>query len=165
MEDWNLIAQFLQEVEESICPVLSQEVNRFPTKNKLLKKFQDERRAWENCSNNRSDGIMAIVNEMCFARELLLMGNGKTCISIDYEKRIPNTEKTIDFFVQINDKEIYFDVKTVQPEERDDWNKYEKAKQDGYFPQNTELVLDQESEGGKFTMTFMGQGDGSSNTR
>jgi len=149
MEDRNLIAHFLQKVEESICPVLSREVKRFPTKDKLLKKYRDERIAWENGSNNCSDGITAIVNEMCFAKELLLMGNGKTYISIDYEKRIPNTAKTIDFFVQTNDKETYFDVKTVQPEERDDWKKYEEAKQGGYFPSNTDLVLDQEFEGGE----------------
>jgi len=154
MEDRNLIAHFLQEVKESICPVLSREVKRFPTKDKLLKKYRDERIAWENGSNNCSDGITAIVNEMCFAKELLLMGNGKTYISIDYEKRIPNTAKTIDFFVQTNDKETYFDVKTVQPEERDDWKKYEEAKQGGYFPSNTDLVLDQEFQGGEIYHDF-----------
>ena len=53
-----------------------------------------------------------------------------------------------------DDKKTYFDVKTVQPEETDDWKKYEKEKQGGYFPRDTELVLDQEFEGGKIYHDF-----------
>lgn len=51
-------------------------------------------------------------------------------ILIEYEKSLQHTAKTIDLFIELeNGKRIFLDVKTIQPENIDAWDKFEQIRQ------------------------------------
>lgn len=149
-ESRKLIAEFLRQVDVSICSVLRGEETRFPSAEKLLRKYQAEQAAWENHSIEHARGITEIINEMCLAKCFLEVNKGNCTSIIEYKRAIPGTTKTIDFFVKTTQGScIYFDVKTVHPIEKNSWERYQRAMQYGYFTRNTELILDSEYSGGE----------------
>ena len=88
-----------------------------------------------------------VVNELCIAR--LILDDNKV-ESASYEPQLERTAQTIDFLVCLvgSDTRIFYDVKTIQPEGRDKWDSYEKAKNSGWFTSNTHLALEREGMGG-----------------
>lgn len=149
-----MVAEFLRQVEVSICSVLKKEKDRFLTAEKLLANYQNARSAWESGSIDHTRGITEAVNEMCLAKCFLEIDEG-ICACIEYERAIPSTEKTIDFFVKTTEGTgIYFDVKTVHPIEKDAWKRYQRAIERGYFSPNTQLILDSDFLGGEIAHEF-----------
>ena len=88
-------------------------------------------------------------NELCIASALL--SNTKLrFIRLEYEPPVPGCTKTIDFRATAEDGQIvYVDVKTIKPEDTDRWEQFERAKAEGWFPDNVIVGISQEGLGGE----------------
>ncbi len=92
-------------------------------------------------------------NEICVADAIL--SDGSTAHSIlQYEPKLPNTDKTIDFALAEDDGRLTLvDVKTIKPARRDRWAQYERALQEGWFPKDVQFLLDKDGQGGELWHT------------
>lgn len=141
------INKFLSQVETQICNSLVAEKDRFPSCDKLLNKFNNQSATWKIKGADLTNDIVAMTNELCLARLIL---ERLKCNRLEYEPipALNNTQKTIDFRISMdNGNTIYCDIKTVQPREQDDWEKFEQHKR--FFPNNTEVILDNKWLGGE----------------
>lgn len=145
--DYELVEKFLREVESEILPSISAGATRLQGHQKLLANYYAARDAWQSRSVDHVQDITAAVNELCVARRIL---DDNKVESASYEPQLESTGKTIDFLVCLvgSDARIFYDVKTIQPEGRDKWDNYEKAKNSGWFTSNTHLALERERMGG-----------------
>lgn len=146
--DRELVERFLSEVDAEMVPVIEAGANRLQGHRKLLGRYRFECAAWRSEKVDHVRGIMEVVNELCVARLIL---EDQDVISADYEPEIDGMDRTIDFLVRpaTTDARIFYDVKTIHPQERDAWERYQKAKDERWFTPNTELVLDREWMGGE----------------
>lgn len=146
--DRELVKGFLAKVDAQIAPAITAGAPRLHGHQKLLAKYQAARTDWNDGKVEHIREITAAVNELCIARLIL---DDKRVISASYEPQLESTAKTIDFLVCLVGTEacIFYDVKTVQPEARDAWDRYERAKSKGWFTPHTELALEQEGMGGE----------------
>jgi hypothetical protein len=87
-------------------------------------------------------------NELCVADALLSL-DGVLGHRIEYEPRLRNTSAPIDFQIVLGKNEPYIDVKTIAPRFRDRWGQFERLKNEGRFPPQTEIVLDKNWLGGE----------------
>jgi len=68
---------------------------------------------------------------------------------VEYEPSLDGSKKTIDFLFHTTEgNRIFYDVKTIHPEDKDTWERYQRAKEKGLFTPGTHLMLDEEWEGG-----------------
>lgn len=149
-----MIAGFLRRVDSSICMFLTAERDRFPSVDTLLARYRDAQSSWTTGSIDHTRGLTEVVNEMCVAKWILERDDG-ACASIEYEPKISGTDKSIDFLVRTAEgAAIYFDVKTVHPLSRDAWDRFQRAKERGYFTKNTALILDSDFMGGEIAHDF-----------
>lgn len=146
--DRELVEGFLSKVDAQIVPAIIAGAPQLQGHQKLLAKYQAARTDWNDRKVEHIREITAAVNELCIARLIL---DDKKVTSASYEPQLEGTGQSIDFLVcpARSDGRIFFDVKTVQPEERDAWDRYERAKNSAWFTPHTELVLEQEGMGGE----------------
>jgi len=146
--DRELVEGFLSKVDAQIVPAITAGAPRFQEHQKLLAKYQAARTDWNERKVEHIREITAAVNELCIAR--LILDDNKV-ISASYEPQLEGTARTIDFLVCLvgTEARIFYDMKTVQPEERDAWDRYERAKSMSWFTTHTELELEQEGMGGE----------------
>jgi len=154
--DRNLVETFLTAVDSKLVPQIEARRDRLMQNAKLLNKYRSECGAWRSRRVPHVRGITEVVNELCFADLILKDEKVRTA---EYEPPIGNTKKTIDFLVVLENSgvpctRIYYDVKTIQPEERNSWERYERTKVKGLFTSGTELVLDPEWMGGEIAHDF-----------
>lgn len=70
--------------------------------------------------------------------------------TLDYEPLVPGTKLRLDFRVHGPGGVMgWVEVKTIIPTDKDDWEKYEAARESGRFPTNVEVLLDQQYLGGE----------------
>jgi hypothetical protein len=149
-----MVADLLRQVDASVCLFLKAETDRFPSAAKLLANYERARSAWVNGLVTHTRGITEVVNELCVAKHFLETNEG-VCAYVEYEPRIADTDQSIDFLVKtIEGASIYFDVKTVHPLERDAWERYQRARERGYFTENAQLILDSDFMGGEIAHDF-----------
>lgn len=147
------IVDFLLEVESKLCVPLK-EKSRFSNAGKLLERFQDIRdieRQLKLKNKRLINQVIEVTNELCIAQWILGLEN--KCNQLIYEppvKASSVSRKTIDFCASMeNGQTVYFDVKTVQPDTIDRWDKFEEAIKEDRFPKNVNMLLDEESFGGE----------------
>jgi len=86
-------------------------------------------------------------NEACVAIELV---SSPHVAMIDYEPPMRTCDKRLDFSVDLQDgRRSWVEVKTVDPADQDDWDKYEAALDEGRFPTNVDLILVKGMMGGE----------------
>lgn len=148
------IVNFLSKVESELCVSLKKEMQRFPNMRNLLLSFEEIRDIDVQLRyGNRSllNQIVEKTNEICVAKWIL--DSKRKCSKLVYEpvvKATAATTKTIDFCaVMENGQTIYFDVKTIQPDTINAWDKFERAKKNKQFPQNVNMLLDEKWLGGE----------------
>lgn len=84
-------------------------------------------------------------NELFLIKHLL--ENEPNIVKLEYEKPLQYTPKTIDLYIEIeNGNRLFLDVKTIQPENIDAWDKYVQMKQ--HLHGN--IHLEREGLGGEF---------------
>jgi hypothetical protein len=142
--DRELLEKFLTLVDQAVVPTIKQAGNRFTRRQSLLDAYQSACETWRDGNVQHIRDIMTRVNELCIAK---LMLEDLTVSQVEYEVPLAGVSKTIDFQVRpVSHPQVrlFYDVKTVQPEEGDAWERYEKAKREGWFMPGTELILEQE---------------------
>lgn len=146
--DRGLVEGFLSKVDAEIVPAITAGASRLQGYQKLLAKYQAARTDWNDRKVEHVQDITPVVNELCIARLIL---DDNRVRSASYEPQLEGTAKTIDFLVCLvgTEARIFYDVKTVQPEERDAWDRYQRFRENSRFTPHTELELEQEGMGGQ----------------
>lgn len=120
---------------------------------KLLDRYRSECAAWENESVDHIRGVTEAINEMCVAQ--IIVNDRANCQYLAYEPPIAATEQTIDFLVTLpTDRQVYFDVKSIQPSPTNSWERYERVRAGGLFTENTELILNENQLGGEIAHDY-----------
>lgn len=160
------LASFLLKADDELCTPLGKERQRFSNVDQLLKRFRDIQDIEKQlkCGNKMLiHQVIETTNELCVAKWIL--DSERKCNKLIYEplvKATAATKKTIDFcaFME-NGQTIYIDVKTIHPEivakndkergikEKENWKKFEKTKERGFFPKNVHIHLDEHGLGGE----------------
>jgi hypothetical protein len=138
---------FLLRVQNELCDPIRNEKKRFINVDKLLNKFLKVKQRFKSNKLSRIDEITEIVNEISIAYAMLF--ELKNCRKLIYEPLSnPGKGKTIDFLITLdNNNMVYCDVKTIKPEMKDSWEKFEKHKK--FFPWNVHLEVEKEWGGGE----------------
>lgn len=143
-----MVERFLSDVDAEIVPAIEAGATRLRGHRKLVGRYRSECAAWRSGNVDHVRGITEAVNELCIAKLVL---EDQNVTRAEYEPQIEGADRTIDFLVHpaTANARIFYDVKTIQPEERDAWERYQRAMDEGRFTPNTELVLDREWMGGE----------------
>lgn len=127
---------FFNQIKEKYHSPLVNET-RFLNREKLLDKYI-------------SENSPQLINELILAN-LILNNKDFVCKQLLYEPNPDSSKgsiKTIDFSFEItNGDAVYCDVKTIKPEIKDSWEKFESDQK--YFPKNVKVGLDKEWLGGE----------------
>ncbi len=88
-------------------------------------------------------------NELCVASQLLANSNPRFTL-IEYEPVLTGCGKSIDFRGSTDHGMTWFiDVKTIKPKPKDRWDQFEKAIEQGWFPENVRVILSEDWLGGE----------------
>lgn len=146
--DRALVEQFLDSFDRSVVTYLQGEAARLTGFDRLLNRHRQACDAWQRGAMPHLNGIMETANELCIAE---LMLSDDTVASIEYEPRLPEINQTIDFLVHgtRHSTPLYYDVKTVDPDDTDAWERFQRAQRNGWLSPNTDIVLDERWLGGE----------------
>jgi hypothetical protein len=148
-EDIAWVKDYAAEVQKHFGQQFGSAADRFKDGQVLLDRFSA---AIDSVLRNGRGHFRAVDeahNELCVASALL--SNTKLrFVRLEYEPHLPGCSKTIDFRATADDGRIvYVDVKTIKPEDTDRWEQFERAKAQGWFPENVMVGLSQEWLGGE----------------
>lgn len=123
---------------------LKGKVSGYPSFNKLICKFQEFLDG--KCTD--TDRLLSLCDEIAVANWLFSLFENSLVEAV-CEQKLPGG-KNIDFLIKTKDgRNIYFDVKTLNPDTKDDWDKYQKANKENHFSSNTGVILDKNYLGGE----------------
>jgi len=124
------LKNFVKEVENELCLPLKSQKNRFPSQDRLLRKFRELISHLLDSENNQSSEeverqlfkeLIEKHNELCVAYQILFQQNEPRCIKLEYEPETYSTEKRIDFHVVFDSENArWIEVKTIHPEDAAD---------------------------------------------
>ncbi len=144
--DW--LRSYTDEVRHTFQSVLNADLERFSKGPQIIARFQ---KTVDDVLTGRGKftAVDEAHNELCIA-EALLANPLLRFVKIDYEPKLANCKKTIDFRAESEDGLIVFvDVKTIKPNSIDRWDQYGRAMREGWFPKNVEFILDENLLGGE----------------
>ncbi len=131
MDDPILVTALIERVRSTTVAYLERNANRLTRYSHLLGRFSEAVAAWEDRRAPNARQITETVNELLIARWFL---QNALCRRLEYETPLAATGKTIDFLFHTTDgNRIFYDVKTVLPDDQDASERYEKAKTKGWF--------------------------------
>jgi len=149
-EDQTWLRNYVAKVEQEFCSRLGADRDRFPSYNKLLRKFREAasrllERGWPSLS-----AFDEMHNELCVADGILAKGSDSYCIRLEYEPPLLSCKQSIDFRATMTDeRSTHYDVKTIHPVTKDDWQKFETARDKNHFPDHVNVHLEKEGLGGE----------------
>lgn len=126
----------------------------------LFRQARDRFTGWERLLDNFAMAVKSVLrhgarrfsdvnsahNELCIAGAVL----ADTAVRrLQYEPRLPGTLKSIDFRAERLEATVFIDVKTIQPETKDRWSQYERAREEQFFPENVRFGIEKEWLGGE----------------
>jgi hypothetical protein len=148
-DDIAWVKAYATEVQNTFEPEFNVAAGRFKDGKVLLDRFNT---AIESVLKNGKGHFRAVDeahNELCIASALLSNTKLKF-IRVEYEPLLAGCAKTIDFRATAENAQIvYVDVKTIKPEDTDRWEQFERAKAEGWFPDNIIISISQEWLGGE----------------
>lgn len=124
--------------------------DRFKTPQPLLNRFSSAIESVRANSRSLFRAVDEAHNELCIASALLDNANPQfTCL--EYEPVLPGCAKSIDFRATTDARlTVYVDVKTIKPQAKDRWEKFEQALAEGWFPSSVSVLLSKDGLGGEF---------------
>lgn len=148
-DDIAWVKDYAAEVQKAFGQEFDAATDRFKDGKVLLDRFNA---AIESVLNNGRGHFRAVDeahNELCVASALL--ANTKLrFIRVEYEPPLPGCAGTIDLRATADKRQIaYVDVKTIKPEDTDRWEQFEKAKAEGWFPDNIIVGISEQWLGGE----------------
>lgn len=146
MDDPALVAGLVDAVRLSTVAYLEANHSRLIRYVRLLGRFDDACSAWSEKRTPDARQITETVNELLIAKSFL---QDPLCTRVEYEPPLDGSNKTIDFLFHTTKADrIFYDVKTVHPEDRDAWGRYERAMRARWFSPGTHLILEKTWQGG-----------------
>ena len=144
------IEAFIAKIEMEICAPFAAETGRFPSSKNLLRRYRSCVESFRASWFTQPSSFCAAHNELCVAADLLGPRPSAVVSTLDYEPLVPGTDLRLDFRVHLPGGVMeWVEVKTIIPTDKDDWEKYEAAKESGRFPTNVQVLLDQQYLGGE----------------
>ena len=148
-DDIAWVRKYAAEVRKTFGHAFDAASDRFKDGTVLLDRFNA---AIESVLHNGRGYFRAVDeahNELCVASALLANTKLKF-VRLEYESPLPGCSRTVDFRATADDGQIaYVDVKTIKPEDTDRWEQFEKAKAEGWFPDNIIVGIAQDLRGGE----------------
>lgn len=146
MDDPALVAGLLDGVRANTIAYLEENRSRLTGFPRLASRFDAARQAWSEKRIPNARQITETVNELLIAKRFL---QDPLCASVEYEPSLNGSRKTIDFLFHTTEgNHIFYDAKTIHPEDKDAWARYQRAMEKGWFTSGTHLMLDKKWEGG-----------------
>jgi hypothetical protein len=146
MDDPALVAGLVDEVRVNTVAYLETSRSRLIGFARLVARFDEAWHAWSEKQVPDARQITETVNELLIAKWFL---QDRLCASVEYEPSLGGSKKTIDFLFHTTEgHRIFYDAKTIHPEDKDAWGRYQRAKEKGWFTSGTRLILEEEWEGG-----------------
>jgi len=146
MDDPVLVAGLVDEVRVNTISYLEKHDSRLTGLPRLVSGFEKAVRAWNEKQFPDARQITETVNELLIAKRFL---QDPLCASVSYEPSLDGSRKTIDFLFHTTEgNRIFYDAKTIHPEDKDAWERYQRAMGKGWFTSGTHLTLDKDWEGG-----------------
>ncbi|MDP3589411.1 MAG: hypothetical protein Q8R54_02610, partial [Methylobacter sp.] len=122
--------------------------DRFETPQPLLDRFTSAVDAVKTHGWSLFRAVDEAHNELCIASAILENQEPKfTCL--EYEPPILGCAQSIDFLATAGDLKVYVDVKTIKPLAKDRWEQFEKAQAEEWLPNNVNIMLEKEWQGGE----------------
>jgi len=142
----DLVCDHIARVRDAMCDALAPAKERFPSVQRLLAVL-DQRVAAALRDRAFFRQFNETHNEACAAVELL---RAPAVATIDYEPAVSGSDKRLDFKVQLADaQQGWVEVKTINPTDQDDWDKYQAPCEKGRFPKNVNVILVEGMMGGE----------------
>jgi len=146
MDHHALVHGLVNEVRANTVAYLQVNQTRLIRCVSLIERFDAAYRAWSEQPTLNARQITETINELLIAKQFL---QDEFCASVEYEPPLDGSEKSIDFLFHTTEgKRIFYDVKTIHPEDRDRWERYQEATEEGRFTEGTQLILDKAWDGG-----------------
>lgn len=123
--------------------------DRFKDGDRLLKRFAAT--IEEVLKNGRGHfrAVDEAHNELCVAAAILQNGNPEFS-TLEYEPALEGCAKSIDFRAKAADGlTLFIDVKTIKPAAKHRWEQFERARKEGWLPDNVQLLFSKEWLGGE----------------
>lgn len=148
-DDVAWVRAYAAEVVKTFSNEFEAAANRFQDDQVLLDRFN----AAIECVLAKGRGHFRAVdeahNELCVASALLANSKLKF-VRLEYEPALAGCSKTIDFRATAeNGQFVYVDVKTIKPEDTDRWEQFERARAEGWFPENVIVAISEQWGGGE----------------
>ncbi len=148
-EDIVWVEKYAKEVRETFGGIFKSAATRFEDGPRLLERFQATIDELLKVGRGRFRTVDEAHNELCMAAAILQNPNPKFSV-LEYEPRLYGCSKSIDFCAKTPDGlTLFVDVKTIKPMPRDRWEQYQKALEEGWFPDKVKLLLSKEWLGGE----------------
>jgi hypothetical protein len=148
-DDFEWVKAHAAEVQKTFGQEFGAAADRFKDGQVLLYRFNA---AIESVLKNGKGYFRAVDeahNELCVASALLSNKQLKF-VRLEYEPPLPGCARTIDFRATADNRQIaYVDVKTIKPEDTDRWHQFERARNEGWFPENVIVGISQQWLGGE----------------
>jgi hypothetical protein len=119
MDHHALVHGLVNEVRANTVAYLQVNQTRLIRCVSLIERFDAAYRAWSEQPTLNARQITETINELLIAKQFL---QDEFCASVEYEPPLDGSEKSIDFLFHTTEgKRIFYDVKTIHPEDRDRW--------------------------------------------
>lgn len=148
-DEFEWVKGYAAEVQKTFRQEFEVAADRFKDGQTLLDRFNA---AIETVLKNGRGHFRAVDeahNELCIASALLSNKQLKF-VRLEYEPPLPGCARTIDFRATADNGQIaYVDVKTIRPEDTDRWDQFERARTEGWFPENVIVGISEQWLGGE----------------
>lgn len=150
IDDHEWLKGRIERIREELCNHLKSETIRFPSRGRLLRRFDDASTRLLSQGNNYLSAFREVHNELSIAYCILNNDKGRTCKQVEYEPALSGCDRRIDFCSELaTGQTVYVEVKTICPLPQDDWSKYERAVRDGLFPDDAFVHFEKDWLGGE----------------
>jgi hypothetical protein len=149
-DDVEWLKQYGVEVAESFTIEFREAGGRFSQWPRILYRFTEAVDIVLKKGRSYFRSVDEAHNELCIASAILSNPDPKIA-RLEYEPLLDGCAKSIDFLATTADRAMnyYVDVKTIKPKPTDRWEQFEKAKKDGWFPGNVNVMLSKTWMGGE----------------
>jgi hypothetical protein len=143
------VKDYAAEVQKTFGQAFDAASDRFSGGKVLLDRFDAAVESVLTHGRGHFSAVDETHNELCVASALL----ANTILRfnrLEYEPPLPGCPTTIDFRATADNGQIaHVDVKTIKPEDTDRWEQFERAKSEGWFPDNIVVGISEEWLGGE----------------
>lgn len=148
-DDIAWVREYAADVQKTFGQAFDAASDRFKDGKVLLYRFNAAIKSVLHNGRGHFRAVDEAHNELCVASALLANTKLKF-VRLEYEPPLPGCARTIDFRSTADNRQIaYVDVKTIKPEDTDRWEQFEKAKAEGWFPDNIIVGISEEWLGGE----------------